>query len=126
MNANSHLKPDSKPVRQDQGLGNPAAASPKAAEVAPAEESGRIFSGKSELGSIKATLRRADPNILDFEVTNAQKASYSLQYLGGVMKANPQTVDLWFTSKAPLKLRFQLSEAGGYVDFYLAPRAEEK
>jgi proliferating cell nuclear antigen len=85
-----------------------------------------VFSSKSELGSIEATLRRADPNVLDFEVTDAQKAAYSLQYLSGVMKANPQTVDLWFTSKAPLKLRFQLSEAGGYVDFYLASRAEEK
>jgi hypothetical protein len=43
MSVNSQLKPDPKPMRQDQGLGNPPRTSPNLGEVAPAEESGRIF-----------------------------------------------------------------------------------
>ena len=85
-----------------------------------------VFTGKSELGTAAATLRRVDPNLLNLEVNGVEKASYSIQYLNGVMKANPEKVTLEFSSKMPLKLQFPLGEEGGRVDFYLAPVIEDE
>ncbi|MCS7116767.1 MAG: proliferating cell nuclear antigen (pcna) [Nitrososphaerota archaeon] len=90
-------------------------------------EKGIVFSGKSERGTAHITLDKGSKDILELEVKEESKATYSLDYLLSITKAMgsiSDTLQCEYSSKMPLRLEFKLGEYGGKVHFYLAPRVE--
>lgn len=92
-------------------------------------ESGKIvFSGKSESGTGSASLAKGHQDLLEFDVKEPSRATYSIDYLLNITKAAGRSTDVTieYSSKMPLHITFKLSEKGGRIHFYLAPRIEEK
>ncbi len=90
-----------------------------------ADPSEVVFSGKGDTGSAKSTFKKED--LLGLTCQEAQKATYSLEYLTkmvGSMKDTETTI-LEFVNKWPLRLTFNLEDKAGMVQFYLAPRVQE-
>ena len=88
-----------------------------------------IFSGKSDSGTGSATLEKGNQELLQLNVKEESKATYSIDYLLNITKAAGKSTDVLtfeYSSKMPLRLTFKLSEKGGRMCFYLAPRIEEK
>ncbi|MGB9660071.1 MAG: proliferating cell nuclear antigen (pcna) [Nitrososphaerales archaeon] len=86
-----------------------------------------IFSGKSDIGSGSVTLERATQDLLELDVKEDSKATYSIEYLSSIIKATASdAVLLEYSSKMPIRLELKLSDLGGRVHFYLAPRIEER
>ncbi|MEE9586353.1 MAG: proliferating cell nuclear antigen (pcna) [Nitrososphaerales archaeon] len=88
-----------------------------------------LFSGKSDSGTGSATLEKGNQDLLDFDVKEESKATYSIDYLLNITKTAGKSNDVLtfeYSSKMPLRLTFNLSEKGGRIHFYLAPRLEEK
>lgn len=88
-----------------------------------------IFSGKSDMGDVSASLDKSSTDLLELQVREESKATYSIEYLLNITKvasSASDTVSLEYSSKMPLKLEFKLGERGGRVNFYLAPRIEER
>lgn len=86
-----------------------------------------IFSGKSDIGSGSITLERATQDLLELDVKEDSKATYSIEYLSNIIKATASdAVLLEYSSKMPIRLELKLSDLGGRVHFYLAPRIEER
>ncbi|MGC9116336.1 MAG: proliferating cell nuclear antigen (pcna) [Conexivisphaera sp.] len=84
------------------------------------------FSGKSELGRVRARLTTSDPDLLELIVKEPSEATYSLEYLADFVKSvkPAEVATLEFSSKMPIKLSFPLDERGSLMEFYLAPRME--
>ncbi|RLI22853.1 proliferating cell nuclear antigen (pcna) [Candidatus Bathyarchaeota archaeon] len=71
-------------------------------------------------------LTKGSDALLDIEVSEPSKATYSLSYLSEIVKAASATSDiatLEFSTDMPIKLDFQQPREGKLV-FYLAPRIE--
>jgi proliferating cell nuclear antigen len=88
-----------------------------------------VFSGKSDSGSGSATLTRGNQDLLELKVKEESKAIYSIDYLLNITRAAGKSSDVLtfeYSSKMPLRLTFNLGEKGGKIQFYLAPRIEEK
>jgi len=87
------------------------------------------FLGKSDMGTASITIDKGSEELLELEVKEDSKATYSLDYLIKITKAASaasDTVICEYSSKMPLRLDFKLSQAGGKIHFYLAPRVEER
>ena len=85
------------------------------------------FNGKSESGSLQAMLDKNHTNLIDLNVVEPSKSTYSPDYLIKVVKAlSPEKVTVEYSSKMPLRLETDLSEIGGKIHFYLAPRIENR
>jgi proliferating cell nuclear antigen len=87
------------------------------------------FFGKSDSGSASATLDKKSPELLEHELKEICKATYSINYLLNITKAASsasQSLIFEYSSKMPLKLEFKLGDQGGKIHFFLAPRIEEK
>ncbi|MCP8309755.1 MAG: proliferating cell nuclear antigen (pcna) [archaeon] len=85
-----------------------------------------VFSGKSDIGSGSVTLDRATQD-LELEVKEDSKATYNMEYLSNIIKATASDkVLLEYSSKMPIRLELKLSDLGGRIHFYLAPRIEER
>lgn len=87
------------------------------------------FSGKSDSGSASAEMDKTGADLLELDVKEDSKATYSIDYLLNITKAAGATSDTVvseYSSKMPLRLEFRLSEMGGRIHFYLAPRVEER
>ncbi|MEM2210644.1 MAG: proliferating cell nuclear antigen (pcna) [Nitrososphaerales archaeon] len=90
-------------------------------------EKGIVFSGKSDKGTAQITLEKGSKDILELEVKEESKATYSIDYLLNITKALSsisETLQCEYSSKMPLRLEFKLTEYGGRIHFYLAPRVE--
>jgi len=88
-----------------------------------------VFSGKSDSGSGSATLEKGNQELLQLKVKEDSKATYSIDYLLNITKAASKSTDILtfeYSNKMPLRLTFKLGEKGGQMQFYLAPRIEEK
>ncbi|NWG09242.1 MAG: proliferating cell nuclear antigen (pcna) [Nitrososphaerales archaeon] len=88
-----------------------------------------VFTGKSDIGSGSVTLEKATQDVLELEVKEDSKATYNIEYLSGMIKATgsaSDTVALEYSNKMPIRLELKLSDLGGRIHFYLAPRIEEK
>ena len=62
------------------------------------------------------------------EIKEKSRSTYGLQYLINIVKAIGNTSEdiiMEFSDNMPLKLEFNLGEAGGKLAFYLAPRIED-
>jgi proliferating cell nuclear antigen len=85
------------------------------------------FSGKSDSGRASATLDKNGTDLLELEVKEDSKATYSIEYLLNITKAAgsaSDTISFEYSSKMPLRLEFKLSDTGGRIHFFLAPRVE--
>ncbi len=69
-------------------------------------------------------IRSDTPAVVEFEVKEPSKSSYSIDYLKHVLSLTKvaDTVVLEFSSNMPLRLQFRLP-AGGKVTYLLAPKA---
>lgn len=88
-----------------------------------------VFYGKGDIGSGSVTLERTTQDVLELEVKENSKATYNIEYLSNIIKAigsASDTVVLEYSSKMPIRLELKLSDLGGKIHFYLAPRIEEK
>ncbi len=86
-----------------------------------------IFSGKSDIGSGSVTLEKVSEDLKELEVKEESKATYNMEYLSNIIKATASdTVLLEYSSKMPIRLELKLSDLGGRIHFYLAPRIEER
>lgn len=88
-----------------------------------------VFSGKGDYGTGSATLLKGNPELLQLNVKEDSKATYSIDYLLNITKAVGKSADVLtfeYSNKMPLRLTFKLGEKGGRMQFYLAPRIEEK
>jgi len=88
-----------------------------------------VFTGKSDAGAVTVTLDKSNQDLMELEVQEESKATYSISYLLSIAKAAGSASDITlfeYSSKMPLKLEFKLSSTGGKIQFYLAPRIEER
>jgi proliferating cell nuclear antigen len=88
-----------------------------------------VFTGKSDIGSGSVMLEKTTQDVLELEVKEDSKATYNIEYLSGIIKATGSASDavtLEYSSKMPIRLELKLSDLGGRIHFYLAPRIEEK
>ncbi len=86
-----------------------------------------VFSGKSDIGSGSITLEKAGQDLLELEVKEEGKATYNIEYLSKIIKVTTSDIILLeYSSKMPIRLELKLSDLGGKIHFYLAPRIEEK
>lgn len=85
-----------------------------------------VFNAAGDLMGATITIQKGSDTLLDLEVTQPSKATFSLSYLTEIIKAASATSDiatLEFSSDMPVKLDFQQVK-GGKLTFYLAPRIE--
>lgn len=88
-----------------------------------------VFTGKSDTGTASIAVDKGHQDLLEFDVKEESKATYSIDYLLNITKAAgaaSDTVTCEYSTKMPLRLEFKLSEQGGKIHFYLAPRIEER
>ena len=88
-----------------------------------------VFYGKGDIGSGSVILEKTSEDILELEVKENSKATYNIEYLSSIIKASSSASDiviLEYSSKMPIRLELKLSDLGGKIHFYLAPRIEEK
>jgi len=86
------------------------------------------FAGKSDVGKANIALAKNDADILELQVKNDCKATYSVDYLTNILRAVggvADTVECSFSSKKPVLLNMKLNDQGARIHFYLAPRISE-
>lgn len=85
------------------------------------------FSGKSDIGKAGVELQKSDADVLDLKSDAEDKATYSIDYLTGIVKAisNADTLVCEFSSKKPIRLEFKLNDQGARVFYFLAPRVSD-
>jgi proliferating cell nuclear antigen len=82
-----------------------------------------VFSGAER---VEITLERNDKDILEFSCKENSVSKYKIDYLQSALKAIPvDAVLVEYSKKMPIRLFFRLSEYGGSLWYYLAPRIEE-
>ncbi len=85
-----------------------------------------VFNAAGDLMGATITIPKGSDTLLDLEVKESSKATFSLSYLTEIIKAASQTSDiviLEFSSDMPIKLDFQQAKEGR-LTFFLAPRIE--
>jgi proliferating cell nuclear antigen len=85
-----------------------------------------IFNATGDLMGAKIALQKGSDSLLDLEVKEASKATFSLSYLSEIIKTAAATSDIAtieFSTDMPVRLDFQQAKDGKLV-FYLAPRIE--
>ncbi len=91
-----------------------------------AEPEKMILSASGDLMGATITLQKGSDALLDLEVKENSKATFSLSYLSEIIKAASATSDiatLEFSSDMPIRIDFQQTKEGKLV-FFLAPRIE--
>ena len=85
-----------------------------------------VFNATGDLMGATIELKKGSDTLLDLEVKEPSKATFSLSYLSEIIKAASATSDiatLEFSTDMPIKLDFQQATEGK-LTFYLAPRIE--
>lgn len=85
-----------------------------------------VFNAAGDLMGATITLQKGSDSVLDLEVKEPSKATFSLSYLSEIIKAASATSEIAtveFSSDMPIKLDFQQAKEGK-LTFYLAPRIE--
>ncbi len=86
------------------------------------------FSGKSDVGKADIALEKNDADVLELQVGAESKATYSIDYLIGIIKAMGGVSDTLlaeFSTKKPIRLEFKLNDQGARVHYFLAPRVSD-
>ncbi|MEM1539930.1 MAG: proliferating cell nuclear antigen (pcna) [Candidatus Bathyarchaeia archaeon] len=85
-----------------------------------------VFQAAGDLMGATIELKKGSNALLDLEVKEPSKATFSLSYLSEIIKAASATSDiatLEFSTDMPIKIDFQQAKEGK-LTFYLAPRIE--
>jgi proliferating cell nuclear antigen len=85
-----------------------------------------VFNAAGDLMGATIAIQKGSDTLLDLEVKESSKATYSLSYLSEIIKTAAATSDiatLEFSSDMPIKLDFQQAKEGK-LTFFLAPRIE--
>jgi proliferating cell nuclear antigen len=83
------------------------------------------FQGKSDVGKAEIALAKNDADVLELQSNVDSKATYSVEYVSGILKALgsvADTVQLEFSNKKPLRLEMKLNDQGAKMFYFLAPR----
>ena len=91
-----------------------------------AEPEKLTLSASGDLMGATITLQKGNDALLDLEVKENAKATFSLSYLSEIIKAASATSDiatLEFSSDMPVRIDFQQTKEGK-LTFFLAPRIE--
>jgi proliferating cell nuclear antigen len=86
------------------------------------------FSGKSDIGKADINLVKNDADVLDLQVGADSKATYSIDYILGILKALggvTDTVQVEFSTKKPIRLQLKLNDQGATIWYFLAPRVSD-
>jgi len=85
-----------------------------------------IVRGQSDKGEVEASLTSETGALLELDIKEESIASYSLEYLMDMIKANKaaEVATLEFSTAMPLSLTFPIP-GGGTIKYFLAPRLEE-
>jgi proliferating cell nuclear antigen len=86
------------------------------------------FSGKSDVGKAEVGLAKNDADVLELNVGAESKATYSIDYISGILKALggvTDTVQLEFSTKKPIRLEMKLNDQGAKLWYFLAPRVQD-
>jgi proliferating cell nuclear antigen len=86
------------------------------------------FSGKSDVGRAEISLAKNDADVLELNVGAESKATYSIDYISGILKALggvTDTVELEYSSKKPIRLTLKLNDQGAKLTYFLAPRVQD-
>ncbi|MFN4336923.1 MAG: DNA polymerase sliding clamp [Candidatus Nitrosocaldus sp.] len=83
------------------------------------------FTGKGDTGGAIITFKQGDEGIEEMNSKGESSATYSLEYLGGIVKAvdNAESVVIEYSTRMPLRLEFKMPYMCK-IYFYLAPRVE--
>jgi proliferating cell nuclear antigen len=85
-----------------------------------------VLNAAGDLMGATITLQKGSDTLLDLEVKERSKATFSLSYLSEIIKTASATSDiatLEFSTDMPIKIDFQQAKEGK-LTFYLAPRIE--
>ena len=85
-----------------------------------------VMQASGDLMGATIELKKGSDALLDLEVTEPSKATFSLSYLSEIIKTGGASSDiatLEFSTDMPIKIDFQQSQEGK-LTFYLAPRIE--
>jgi proliferating cell nuclear antigen len=85
-----------------------------------------VMRASGDLMGATIELKKGSDALLDLEVTEPAKATFSLSYLSEIIKTGGASSDiatLEFSTDMPIKIDFQQSQEGK-LTFYLAPRIE--
>lgn len=83
------------------------------------------FSGKSDVGKAEIALAKNDADVLELQSAAESRATYSIDYISGILKALGgvvDTVELEYSSKKPIRLQLRLNDQGAKMSYFLAPR----
>lgn len=83
------------------------------------------FSGKSDVGRAEISLAKNDADVLELQSNAESKATYSIEYISGILRALggvADTVQFEYSSKKPLRLELKLNDQGAKMFYFLAPR----
>jgi proliferating cell nuclear antigen len=86
------------------------------------------FSGRSDVGKAEISLAKNDADVLELQSNAESKATYSIDYVSGILKAlSPvaDTVELEYSTKKPLRLMLKLNDQGAKMFYFLAPRVSD-
>ncbi|MCS7141694.1 MAG: hypothetical protein NZ888_05870 [Candidatus Nitrosocaldus sp.] len=83
------------------------------------------FIGKGDSGDAMITFNKGDEGVEEMISNGESSATYSLEYLGSVVKAvdNAESVVVEYSTRMPLRLEFKMPYMCR-IYFYLAPRVE--
>ena len=86
------------------------------------------FSGKSDVGKAEISLAANDADVLEFKTGADSKATYSIDYISGILKALGGVTDsalVEFSTKKPVRLEMKLNDQGAKLWYFLAPRVSD-
>ena len=87
------------------------------------------FSGNGDSGKASITFNKENEGINELTSKKESKSTYSLQYLINILKAigsSSKTIKAEYSEGMPFKMEFKLAESGGFINFYLAPRINNR
>jgi proliferating cell nuclear antigen len=86
------------------------------------------FSGKSDVGRAEISLAKNDADVLALQSKMESKATYSIDYISGILKALggvADTVEMEYSTKKPILLHLKLNDLGAKISYFLAPRVSD-
>ena len=86
-----------------------------------------LMKGDGIMGSVSVDIGRESDSVLSFDISEASKAMFSLNYLSDIVKAASavsEIVTIEFSTDMPVRLDFEMQQEGK-LQYYLAPRIED-
>ena len=86
------------------------------------------FSGKSDVGKADIGLASNDADVLEFKAGAESKATYSIDYVSGILKALGGVTDTFqieLITKNRFSLDMMLNDQGAKLWYFLAPRVQD-